>query len=117
MYRLGLLSTCLFGLTLQGCSTFKTCANVLDDPEYRESTEYKAIAMVVDADTQKPPSRIPEASNTCLFVIDAPNQDPHRRVCRRLELHHNCAGKLPDPGRTGKNRSSSGAFWPNSNKW
>lgn len=67
------LTALLFPLVI-GCSTFRTCGTVLNKEDYYSSPHYKAVAMVFDRETQRPPKNLGPIDNECWYDYEANSQ-------------------------------------------
>lgn len=62
-------------ISLQACSTFRTCATVLDNEDYYSSPHFKSVAMVFDDETQRPPKNLGPIENECWYDYEANSQE------------------------------------------
>ncbi|MFT7533527.1 MAG: hypothetical protein ACI9FD_004564 [Gammaproteobacteria bacterium] len=62
-------------LFIQGCSTFRTCASMMDNEAYSESQNHKAIAMYFDRGTERPPNSIKNLPNECWYDSEGESQE------------------------------------------
>jgi hypothetical protein len=65
---------------LQACSAFRTCGTILENSEYQESQNFKAIAMYFDRETQKPPPSVKNIANECWFDYEAMSQEEANQI-------------------------------------